>query len=164
MGFPKVEGQNSEYTTVIFNDKGNNNKKVSYDIPIGAIINTTNQSFEVKADGVYSNGKKIENLEVMLANHVALDVFDKNDDGKIDNKDQNAFATQNNSVAKEIDDKLKSHSSAYCCLYGAGEDHAAVDNTGFYATFHKGITQKHFSIELPKENEAQKKSFFSFWK
>lgn len=157
----KTSTDSTQCYPVTFNDKGNK-KPVTYNIPIGWNINTTNDSYTVKADGIYKNGVKVDNIEVMLANRIALDVFDKNNDTNIDTKDIEIFKDPKQSAAKEIDDKLKRHGSDYYCYVvetsEGGYEEAGVSEEGFYATFTKDNNtdkkiKKEFSITPPQQEK-----------
>lgn len=119
------------YTTVRFYDK-EHNKSVEYNLPIGAKINTTNQEYKVKKDGLYKDNKKIKQLEVPLFDMVALSVFDANKDHNIDKNDVKKF-DKNHSVAKEINKGLGK--SEYYVKVRDVIENAGCDEHGFGAVF-----------------------------
>lgn len=156
MPIQKVSQKPVNGTPVKFHDK-DNNKDVTYNIPVGAKITTTENTYKVKKDGVYLNNKKQAKLNVPLFDMVALQNFDVNKDGSIDKKDAKAFEAKGKkaSLAKEINEDLAKKGSDYYVdsrEAGGGYENAGCSKEyGFGVTFSNsknGRESKHFGIEF----------------
>lgn len=183
--------QQAQYRPVTFNDSQNKKKK-TIEIPIGYNVSTTNTRYEIRNDGIYSDGKKVEEIAVTLPQMTALEVFDANKDKKIDKKDISLFegngekvggmTFDNNgkSAAREINDKLARNGSQFYINIiddeGGTSEEAGVGNGEFYALFRNGHWSeensevKEFRIQTPESVEAEKKSqqeankpWWKFW-
>lgn len=166
--------QPAQYRSVTFNDSQNRKKK-NIEIPIGSKISTTSSEYEIKGDGIYIDGRKINEIPVTLPQMTALEVFDANKDNKIDIKDSDlfdggtnvsglTFDNEGRSAAREINDKLARYGSKYEVPIiedegGTSED-AAVYEGGFFAYFQHGSYSdgdiKTISIETPEYQEYKK--------
>ncbi len=174
--------QQPQYAKVTFNDSQNGKKK-TFEIPIGTKIATTNSEYEIKGDGIYLEGKKVDDIPVILPQMTALEVFDTNKDKKIDIKDSSIFEKNDKSVAEAINDKLARNGSKFYVEIIRDEDgsfeEANACQGGFFAFFREGHWEgevKSFDIRTPeyqqyakaeeeriqKEREAEK-PWWKFW-
>lgn len=136
MPIKKVPG----YSSVTFRDSGNQ-KKVTYEMPNGTKIGTSKNHYEVKKDGVYNKGKKVDCIDVPLQNMVALEVFDANKDKRIDPKDNQKLGKKGDyQFAYDISSALSKRGSKYTvdAAYtkdGGGWIDAHHDKKGFSVIF-----------------------------
>ena len=106
----QVSKKPAGYTEVKFHNP-ESKKFTVYQIPVGSKISTKEAAYKVKADGIYSKGKKIGDIDVTLAEIVALGKYDVNKDRKIDKKDAAIYDTKTaknpNVLADSINSGLK---------------------------------------------------------
>lgn len=154
MPVPQVTKKAPVYTTVKMCDN-TSKKEVIYSIPIGTKIATTKENYLVKTDGIYSNGKKLEKLELPKFDMAALKAL-AHGDNVIDEKDAKYFTSAEaktpNALAKAINKELaKSGSSTRVKEVEDGDgsfSNAGVSPKGFDIIFGDGLTQESKSLEI----------------
>lgn len=160
MGHPRIDGQGAlpGYCRVKFRASENGqtlNEKQIY-IPFGTNISTTNKSYVITDNGVYTDeGIKMDYLPLSSAQFTALDAIDFNNDSKIDRDDIMSYSDK--SLAEEVNNELKANKSKYHVPIvedsDGGFEMAGVDSNGFSIDFaHNDFDgyDKKLNIELPK--------------
>lgn len=159
MGHPRIDGQGAPpgYCSVKFRESGNGQNVKQINIPIGTNISTTNKSYVITADGIYTDeGIKVDDLSLSSAQFTALDAIDVNDDSKIDRDDIMSYSDK--SLAKEVNKELEANDSKYHVPIvedsDGGFEMASVDPIGNFSIefAHNEVPgyNKIFNIELPK--------------
>lgn len=167
----ETSSDKQQYYKIKFQDIHRKNNFRNIEIPIGTSIKVTTATYEIKEDGIYKDGQKVEGNEIGLTvpQLAAIDVFDANHDGRIDINDQNLLDYQNlpnsKSVARQINDKLARNGSEYYVFEVHDEDgsieNAAVSSEGFGATFYKASKNnpyedvKEFYLQTAEQRETE---------